>query len=421
MRPDCSAFEFSCEFAQSGVSVAGSIHLLPFQLCFTSAQGAELTVGFAELKSFHKYGEYPVDECLIVLTEAEDYRFSSFGGERDFVCTILRSFLSHCAELSEDAEAGAGYDFSRDVNTPKTNWATSLVKNLRDEPLVDCPRQLPQLKLPSDEVLLAMFSCAFIDHALCVEGAMCVCERFFYFMPRKGSCNKVLHFTDIEAVLCEFFDGTSMMIKLHDERSYAFTTFKSKNCLRVMHSIWLLKNPDSKVRTRRRLRSSSSLQGSLQEANEEMQKSQFSLWMKLGNRGTSSKVAPLRHKIARHKLVCSVKEAVELLLFAHGESSFMTKLREMHGMHVVSTSRWSAQGRCASGLRRMLTLCLGTQGDDSNNILETHHLLWHDHGRSVAFDIKQEFRQSHSASFTVCHRWFFFLVQKILDALRRPL
>merc|ERR1712007_265914 len=105
-------------------------------------------------------------------------------------------------------------------------------------------------------------------------------------------------------------------------------------------------------------------------------------------------------------------EAVELLVLACGKSSFMTELKGMHDMHVVSMSRWGTKGHVAGGLQRILTLCSkqpNMQEDVSSNIVETHRLYRCDHGRSAVLDTEQElYHHTHSESYIICHRWRFF-------------
>jgi len=354
-------------------------------------------------------GQTPSTECLIIVTDSsEEYKFSSFCGQRDFAHNILTSRLVpglQCPDEQKDAEQHCSFG---NVN----NTAVPLVKTLGARPLVDCPKQLCKLKLPSNEVLLAMFSCVLVEHALDVHGALCIFEKFFYFIPNTGKCCEMYPFVGVISAkqASPIDDRKSIDVELDNGRLFTFTACKHEDdrCYYIIYSIWLL----NKLRNQTRVCIPSNgldlSQGCLGEKSEEIQErncSSSSLWAQFGSGEEDAKVTPLRITVCQQNLPCYVREAVDALVLSHEKFSFIAKLKKMQGMKVLSMSRWR------SDFHRTLTLCPNkprTQTTESSNIVETHHVRCSNHGRSAVLDIEQKFYdQTHHGNVTISHRWLF--------------
>lgn len=298
-----------------------------------------------------------------------------------------------------------------------------MLETLCKEPLCTFDGE-PKVKLPPDEMVIASFPCVDVDRPLLVQGALHVCSEEHLYFVSDATIVKVFSFADILSVHCGLRDcRESIAMKLRGGTQHIFTFLNGErdHCHYIMWSLWLLRNPDACAKVCRRVHFDPLLEHFPSEKRrlETSNKGKnihtpSMLWTRLGNGAECGDFGPLAHGLLEQKLPHSVKEAVEKLMLTDSKDSFTTELKKMQGMRIVSQSKWGRAHPDSSDLLRVLTLSpqqMNTQVGayrSSGNVVETHHLRRCDDGRSVVFDIEQEFHDKpYGEYFTLHLRWSF--------------
>lgn len=425
-EPTRQVMDFSCSIVLDGRTVPGAIHIYSTHVLFSSGwgEGVDIQFIFDEVESLRKYDsdDSSTAEGLVVLVGSVPHRFSSFFDQRNFAYVVLTSFWWHNSKLSkaEHNEMLEGTDTS---NNARRDWATSLLETLCKEPLCTFDGH-PKVKLPPNEMVIASFPCADVDLLSLVQGALHVCSEEHLYFVSDATIVKVFSFADIVTVHCELRDcRESIAIKLRGGVQHIFTSFNGErdHCHYITRSLWLLRNPDACAKVCRRVYFDPLLDHFPSEKRrlETCSKGKnihtpSVLWTRLGTGVESGEFGPLAHELLEQKLPYSVQEAVEKLMLTDSKDSFTTELKKMQGMRVVSQSKWGRAHHETSELLRGLTLSpmwMNTQAGDygsSGNVVETHQIRRCDDGRSVVFDIRQEFHDKpYGEYFTVHLRWVF--------------